>query len=158
MERKGELLMDRLEEASLNLLFMMNGSLDLNPPSPDIGSPVEGKRRGRVSISHKSLSVDHIVVPEMIFGLSEEPFCSFLGHLDDVLDLSWSKSQLLLLSSMDKTVRLWNLSSKTCLKVFSHSDYVTCIQFNPVDDRYFISGSLDAKARIWSIPDRQVVD
>ena len=35
---------------------------------------------------------------------------------------------------------------------------MTCIQFNPVDDRYFISGSLDAKVRIWSIPDRQVVD
>lgn len=35
---------------------------------------------------------------------------------------------------------------------------VTCIQFNPADDRYFISGSLDAKVRIWSIPDRQVVD
>ena len=35
---------------------------------------------------------------------------------------------------------------------------MTCIQFNPVDDRYFISGSLDAKVRLWSIPDRQVVD
>ncbi|RVW93162.1 WD repeat-containing protein 44 [Vitis vinifera] len=66
--------------------------------------------------------------------------------------------QQLLSSSMDKTVRLWHLSSKSCLKIFSHSDYVTCIQFNPVDDRYFISGSLDAKVRIWSIPDRQVVD
>uniref|UniRef100_A0A5B7B2U2 Putative WD repeat-containing protein 44 n=1 Tax=Davidia involucrata TaxID=16924 RepID=A0A5B7B2U2_DAVIN len=59
---------------------------------------------------------------------------------------------------MDKTVRLWHLSSKSCLKIFSHSDYVTCIQFNPVDDGYFISGSLDAKVRIWSIPDHQVVD
>lgn len=35
---------------------------------------------------------------------------------------------------------------------------VTCIQFNPVDDDYFISGSLDAKVRIWNVPDRQVVD
>lgn len=35
---------------------------------------------------------------------------------------------------------------------------MTCIQFNPIDDRYFISGSLDAKVRIWSIPDRQIVD
>lgn len=35
---------------------------------------------------------------------------------------------------------------------------MTCIQFNPVDDRYFISGSLDEKVRIWSIPDRQIVD
>lgn len=35
---------------------------------------------------------------------------------------------------------------------------MTCIQFNPVDDRFFISGSLDEKVRIWSIPDRKVVD
>lgn len=35
---------------------------------------------------------------------------------------------------------------------------VTCIQFNPVDDNYFISGSLDGKVRIWSIPERHVVD
>ncbi|KAL4578630.1 hypothetical protein LXL04_014757 [Taraxacum kok-saghyz] len=37
-------------------------------------------------------------------------------------------------------------------------DAVTCIQFNLVDERYFISGSLDSKVRIWSIPDHQVVD
>lgn len=35
---------------------------------------------------------------------------------------------------------------------------VTCIQFNPLDDNYFISGSLDAKIRLWNIPVRQVVD
>jgi WD repeat-containing protein 44 len=35
---------------------------------------------------------------------------------------------------------------------------VTCVQFNPADDGYFISGSLDCKVRIWSVPDRQVVD
>jgi len=45
------------------------------------------------------------------------------------------------------------------LKILIASSYaVTCIQFNPVDDRFFISGSLDAKVRLWSIPDRQVVD
>lgn len=42
--------------------------------------------------------------------------------------------------------------------IFGFPDIVTCIQFNPVDDRYFISGSLDEKVRIWSIPDRQIVD
>jgi len=35
---------------------------------------------------------------------------------------------------------------------------VTCIQFNPIQDDIFISGSLDAKVRIWSIPKRHVVD
>ncbi|ESQ48418.1 hypothetical protein EUTSA_v10020024mg [Eutrema salsugineum] len=145
-EKKGELLLDRPEL----LLMANNGS-----PEPTTMSP---RRRGRTSISRKSLSLDNIYVPDSVFGLSDKPFCSFQGHLDDVLDLAWSKSQHLLSSSMDKTVRLWHLSSQTCLKVFSHSDYVTCIQFNPVDDRYFISGSLDAKVRVWSIPDRQVVD
>jgi WD40 repeat protein len=35
---------------------------------------------------------------------------------------------------------------------------VTCIQFNPVDNNYFISGSIDGKVRIWAIPDCHVVD
>lgn len=37
-------------------------------------------------------------------------------------------------------------------------DTVTCVQFNPVDDNYFISGSIDGKVRIWVIPGCQVVD
>ncbi|CAI8593091.1 unnamed protein product [Vicia faba] len=158
-ERKGELLlMEKQEDVNVNMLFLVNGS-----PEPTLLSPLadnlpERKRKGRSSVSRKSLSLDQFVVPENVFALTEKPICSFQGHLHDVLDLSWSKSQHLLSSSMDKTVRLWHLSSKSCLKIFSHSDYVTCIQFNPVDDRYFISGSLDAKVRIWSIPDRQVVD
>ncbi|CAN4102872.1 unnamed protein product [Withania somnifera] len=156
-ERKGDLLLDKPEDGNLNLMLLANGSPEPTTMSPSDGHP-EKKRRGRLSISRKSESFDHVLVPETVFALSEKPVSSFQGHADDVLDLSWSKSQHLLSSSMDKTVRLWHLSSKSCLKVFSHSDYVTCIQFNPVDDRYFISGSLDAKVRIWSIPERQVVD
>nr|QEX51137.1 WD repeat-containing protein 44-like isoform X2 [Cymbidium ensifolium] len=119
---------------------------------------LEKKRRPKISSGRKSLGLETMIVPEHLFTLEEKPLCSFRGHLDDVLDLSWSKSQYLLSSSMDKTVRLWHMSSISCLKIFSHSDYVTCIQFNPVDDRYFISGSLDEKIRIWSIPDQRVVD
>ncbi|KAK4803423.1 hypothetical protein SAY86_003240 [Trapa natans] len=156
-DRKGELSLERPEDGSL-LMLWSNGSPEPSTFVPTQENFSERKRRTRSSLSRKSMSFDHVLVPEKVFALSEKPVCSFQGHLDDVLDLSWSKSQHLLSSSMDKTVRLWHLSSKTCLKVFSHSDYVTCIQFNPVDDQYFISGSLDAKVRIWSIPDRQVVD
>ncbi|XP_059301166.1 uncharacterized protein LOC132053242 isoform X2 [Lycium ferocissimum] len=159
-ERKGDLLLDnKREDGNLNLLFSANASPEpATTMSPNFDGHLEKKRRGRSSVSRKSMGFDHILVPETVFALSEKPICSFVGHLDDVLDLSWSKSQQLLSSSMDKTVRLWELSSKSCLKIFSHSDYVTCIQFNPVDDRYFISGSLDSKVRIWSIPERIVVD
>ncbi|KAE8707894.1 Protochlorophyllide oxidoreductase A [Hibiscus syriacus] len=150
--------MEKPEDGNLSFFLVANGSPEstLSLPSSDLLH--EKKRRGRSSISRKSMSLDHIVMPEIVFAFTDKPICSFQGHLDDVLDLSWSKSQQLLSSSMDKTVRLWDLTSKTCLRIFSHSDYVTCIQFNPVDDRYFISGSLDAKVRIWSIPDCKVVD
>jgi WD40 repeat protein len=45
-----------------------------------------------------------------------------------------------------------------CLRVFSHTDFVTSIQFHPIDDKYFLSGSLDEKVRLWSIPEQTVVD
>ncbi|KAF3668804.1 putative lanC-like protein 2-like, partial [Capsicum annuum] len=157
-DRKGDLSLDKPEDGNFNLLLSATASPEPTSMSPSFDGHLEKKKRGRSSTSRKSMGFEHILVPETVFVLSEKPICSFEGHLDDVLDLSWSKSQQLLSSSMDKTVRLWELSSKSCLKIFSHSDYVTCIQFNPVDDRYFISGSLDAKVRIWSIPERQVVD
>lgn len=136
--------------------FSLNGLQELVPL--DVEDHANKLKRGKILGSKKSSSSDCIVVPNKVFQLSEEPVYSFHGHLHDVLDLSWSPSQHLLSSSMDKTVRLWKLGHQSCLKVFSHNDFVTCIQFNPVDERYFISGSLDGKARIWSIPDRQVVD
>ncbi|KAI4366082.1 hypothetical protein MLD38_022005 [Melastoma candidum] len=156
-ERKGELLLEKPEDGNLSIRLGVNGSPELSTMSP-VRDSFEKKRRGRASISRKSLSLDHILIPDMVFALSDKPLFSFEGHDQDVLDLSWAKSQHLLSSSMDKTVRLWHMSSKSCLKIFRHSDYVTCIQFNPVEDKFFISGSLDGKVRIWSVPDGQVVD
>jgi WD repeat-containing protein 44 len=57
---------------------------------------------------------------------------------------------------MDKTVRLWHVSRNECLCTFKHSDFVPSIQFHPQDDRFFLAGSLDAKLRLWSIPDKNV--
>jgi WD repeat-containing protein 44 len=109
--------------------------------------------------SKKKEVPDHIVFPEAVISINEKPVCSLEGHLDDILDLSWSSSsQYILSSSMDKTVRMWDITNKSCMKMFAHNDYVTCVQFNPIDEKYFMSGSLDEKVRIWSVPDRQVVD
>lgn len=57
---------------------------------------------------------------------------------------------------MDKTVRLWHVTRNECLCCFQHSDFVTSIQFHPRDDRFFLAGSLDARLRLWSIPDKSV--
>ena len=58
---------------------------------------------------------------------------------------------------MDKTVRLWHVSRSECLCVFQHLDFVTAIAFLPKDDKYFLSGSLDGKLRLWHVPDKKVM-
>ncbi|KAF9884600.1 hypothetical protein FE257_001422 [Aspergillus nanangensis] len=85
-----------------------------------------------------------------------KPLQVYEGHTGSVLDLSWSKNNFLLSSSMDKTVRLWHITRPECLCCFKHSDFVTSIQFHPRDDRFFLAGSLDTKLRLWSIPDKSV--
>lgn len=85
-----------------------------------------------------------------------KPVQEFQGHTQDILDLSWSKNNFLLSSSMDKTVRLWHISRPECLCTFNHKDFVTSIAFHPRDDRFFLAGSLDSILRLWSIPDKSV--
>ncbi|XP_029130493.1 uncharacterized protein LOC109814828 [Cajanus cajan] len=137
---------------------------EVMPMRPEEGnaapSPIHPSllKKGKSGSKRGGAIPDFVHVPETVFSLSDKPFCSFNGHLDEVLDLSWNKSQQLLSSSMDKTVRLWDLETKTCVKFFAHNDYVTCVQFNPMDEDYFITGSLDAKVRMWNISARLVVD
>ncbi|QIW94996.1 hypothetical protein AMS68_000514 [Peltaster fructicola] len=85
-----------------------------------------------------------------------QPVREFEGHEAPVLDLSWSKNNFLISSSMDKTVRLWHLSRPGCLCTFKHNDFVTSITFHPKDDRFFLAGSLDSKLRLWNISEKNV--
>ncbi|KAI3735436.1 hypothetical protein L6452_14933 [Arctium lappa] len=99
-----------------------------------------------------------VIFPPKVFRILEKPVHEFHGHKGEVLDLSWSRDNLLLSASVDETVRLWRVGNDRCVKVFPHSNYVTCVQFQPVDEDYFISGSIDGKVRTWSVSGCQVVD
>ncbi|XP_057768995.1 vegetative incompatibility protein HET-E-1-like [Salvia miltiorrhiza] len=116
------------------------------------GHDMEGKPVPR---NDKSVQAA-IIIPEKMFHVEEVPLQRLKGHRADVLDLAWSTSNHLLSSSMDKTIRLWRADSDECLGVFHHSNYVTCVQFNPADESHFISGCIDGKVRIWGIPSKRV--
>ncbi|KAL9859446.1 putative transcription factor WD40-like family [Arabidopsis thaliana] len=98
-----------------------------------------------------------VLFPQKAFHIEETPFQELYGHTGDVLDLAWSDSNLLLSASKDKTVRLWRTGCDQCLHVFHHNNYVTCVEFNPVNNNNFASGSIDGKARIWGLSEERVV-
>lgn len=66
------------------------------PPLPETAHITsERRKKGKVSHKKKGNSVpEYVNVPETVFALSEKPICTLRGHQDDVLDLSWSRSQV----------------------------------------------------------------
>eukprot|EP01038_Epipyxis_sp_PR26KG_P009525 gene9525-12831_t len=79
------------------------------------------------------------------------PYRVFAEHTGDVIDIAWSKSSFILSASTDKDVRLWHVSRAECLQFFRHQDFVTSVEFNPLHDRYFVSGCYDRRLRVWDI-------
>lgn len=72
------------------------GSNSDRPPLPVMTNMQSEKRKkGKTSNKKKGNSLpEYVNVPEIVFALSEKPVCTFSGHQDDVLDLSWSSSQV----------------------------------------------------------------
>ncbi|CAD5113149.1 DgyrCDS2340 [Dimorphilus gyrociliatus] len=126
----------------------VNDYLKCNDPGKRMGSP-----SGKKSPSTSSLNSDESANTNSSEEESEDehaPFCrkplaTYMGHSSDLLDISWSK-----------TARLWHISRRECLCCFQHIEFVSSISFHPKDDRYFISGSLDGKLRLWNIPEKKV--
>uniref|UniRef100_A0A7N0ZT05 Uncharacterized protein n=1 Tax=Kalanchoe fedtschenkoi TaxID=63787 RepID=A0A7N0ZT05_KALFE len=109
--------------------------------SPDGQYLASGGQDGVVRIWHvasKNAGTKYSAPGCDVFEIDEMPFQELYGHSGDILDLAWSKANRLLYSSKDKTARLWEIGSDDCLNVYYHNDYVTWIQFSPVDDKHFI--------------------
>ncbi|XP_041111431.1 WD repeat-containing protein 44-like isoform X2 [Polyodon spathula] len=135
---------------NMRMKYNTEGRVSPSPSQESLNSSKSETDTG-VNNSPEDPDLDDKSVP-----FRQQTFCKYKGHTADLLDLSWSKNYFLLSSSMDKTVRLWHISRRECLCCFQHIDFVTAIAFHPRDDRYFLSGSLDGKLRLWNIPDKKV--
>ncbi|XP_027339985.1 WD repeat-containing protein 44-like [Abrus precatorius] len=149
-ERSSEL--DILDNDPSNIYFKINNFSCVAPLDVDKEKLVKTEKLRRSSDS------TCVIIPPKTFRISGKPLHEFQGHSGDILDLAWSKRGFLLSSSVDKTVRLWHVGMDRCLRVFSHNNYVTCVNFNPVNDNFFISGSIDGKVRIWEVVHCRVSD
>jgi len=69
----------------------LHASNDGSPFSP---AAADKKKKVKIGSKRGPGIPEYVHVPETVFSLSDKPFCTFQGHSDDVLDLSWSKSQV----------------------------------------------------------------
>ena len=68
------------------------------------------------------------------------------SHTEAVMCLSWNREyrQALASGSADNTVKIWDVTTRTCSYTFTHhTDKVQCVQWHPVEAWLLASGSYD---------------
>lgn len=60
-------------------------------------------------------------------------------------------------SSDDSYVRLWELSERSTVALFKHSNAVFCVTFS-ADSKHVLSGGVDKKISEWEVPQRYVLE
>ena len=77
---------------------------------------------------------------------------TFQGHHNWILSVAFGPSgQYLASGSADRTIKLWEASTGTCLQTLEgHTNWVMSVAFSP-DGEYLASGSADHTIKLWEI-------
>ena len=88
----------------------------------------------------------------MIWSVSGDLEATLKGHKLEVSEVCWnSESRFLVSASDDTSVRIWDYSTKSCVKVLlGHQDFAFCCCFN-FKTTLVVSGSFDESIKIWDI-------
>ena len=78
------------------------------------------------------------------------------GHREAVTSVAFRPTNpaLLATGSNDRTVKIWNIDTKECIKTLKgHASNVTSVAFHPTNPTLLAPGSEDNTAKIWNVGD-----
>lgn len=78
------------------------------------------------------------------------PIQKFKGHGSPITNIATIDAYRFLSSSWDKTIRLWDTNTGSCVHVFrGHGDWVHSLAV--INESYFLSGSDDRTIKLWNL-------
>lgn len=81
------------------------------------------------------------------------------GHSKDVTDFDFSSNnQYIASSSMDKTVRVWEISKGLCIRVIYGVSSQLCIRFHPVNNNFLSVGNANKEITVFNFSTGRIVN
>lgn len=75
----------------------------------------------------------------------------FIGHSKDVTDFDFSlNNQYIASSSLDKTVRVWDIPNGLCIRVIYGVTSQLCIRFHPVNNNFVTVGNANKEVSVFN--------
>ncbi|KAK4378314.1 hypothetical protein RND71_000176 [Anisodus tanguticus] len=94
--------------------------------------------------SDGSLTVCSVSMPPSVIK-------QLIGHSKDVTDFDFStNNQYIASSSMDKTVRVWDISRGLCIRVIYGVSSQLCIRFHPVNNNFLSAGNAKKEINVFN--------
>ncbi|KAL3539007.1 hypothetical protein ACH5RR_002373 [Cinchona calisaya] len=94
--------------------------------------------------SDGSLTVCNVSTPPSVIK-------QLIGHSKDVTDFDFSaNNQYIASASMDKTVRVWDISQGLCIRVVYGVSPQLCIRFHPVNNNFLSAGNANKEITVFN--------
>ncbi len=100
----------------------------------------KGKGKGKKTVPNKAPTFDDDDEEEKVFRDG--------SHTDAVMCLAWNSEfrQLLASGSADHTVKVWDMTTRSCSHTFTHhTDKVQCVLWHPTEAHILASGGFDKR-------------
>ncbi|KAI3497296.1 hypothetical protein L1887_39805 [Cichorium endivia] len=96
-----------------------------------------------------------------VCSVSESPSVmkKLIGHLKDVTDFDFTmNNHYIASSSMDKTVRVWDIPKGLCIRVIYGVAPQLCIRFHPVNNNFLSVGNANKEISVFNFSTGRLID